>query len=329
MADVYPLQDTYSNKFYMTPFSLGSSIGNIMKMLTIPLSTGLNLFLGKAKQTVSVTVVSLLLLASATASATPITNLYVFGDSLSDSGALTFISPENCPPAPYFGCRFTNGPVWAELLAADLGLSAATAYGGGTNYAIGGQRTDNVLNGQVPSFMASNGGVADPDALYVIWAGSNDLFQNFANPTQAVDNIIDSILGLSALGAVDFLIPNVPIANLWAFEFNSRLAIGLDALDAGGLNVTQFDVFNTFLDITLNPGDYGISNVTDPCLTSTSVCANPDEYLLWDTVHPTAIGHQIIAAAALAALSVPEPAILGIFGMGLVGLLRLRRIKVA
>jgi phospholipase/lecithinase/hemolysin len=313
----------------MAPFSLGLSIGDKMKMLTIPLSKGLNLFLDKAKQTVSVTVVSLLLLASATASATPITGLHVFGDSLSDSGALTFLSPANCPPAPYSGCRFSNGPVWAELLAADLGLSAATVYGGGTNYAIGGQRTDEVLNGQVPLFMALNGGVADPDALYVIWAGPNDLFQSFANPTEAVDNIIDSILGLSAAGAVDFLIPNVPIANLWAFEFNSRLAIGLDALDAGGLNITQFDAFSTFLDITLNPGDYGLTNVTDSCLTSTSLCANPDEYLLWDTVHPTAIGHQIIAAAALAALSVSEPAILAIFGIGLVGLVRLRRKNIA
>jgi phospholipase/lecithinase/hemolysin len=276
-----------------------------------------------------VTLVSLLLLASATASATPITNLFVFGNSLSDSGALTFISPANCPPAPYSGCRFSDGPVWAELLAANLGLSAATAYGGVTNYATGGQRTDNVLNGQIPSFMASNTNGADPDALYVIWAGPNDLFQNFANPTQALENIIDSILGLSALGAVDFLIPNVPIANFWAFEFNSILAIGLDALYAGGLNITQFDVFSTFLDITLNPGDYVICNVTDPCLTTTSFCANPDEHLLWDTVHPTAIGHQIIAAVALAALSLPEPAILGIFGMGSFGLLRLRRIKVA
>jgi hypothetical protein len=118
---------TILDKFYMAPFSLGSSIGNIMKMLTIPLSKGLNLFLGKAKQTTSVTVVSLLLLASATASATPITGLHVFGDSLSDSGALTFLSPRDCPPALYSGCRFSNGPVWAELLAADLGLSAAIA----------------------------------------------------------------------------------------------------------------------------------------------------------------------------------------------------------
>jgi hypothetical protein len=74
LADVYPLQDTDSDKCYMTPFSLGTSIGNIMKMLTIPLSKGLN-FLGKAKKTTSVTVVSLLFLASATASAIPITTL--------------------------------------------------------------------------------------------------------------------------------------------------------------------------------------------------------------------------------------------------------------
>ena len=102
--------------------------------------------------------------------------------------------------------------------------------------------------------MALNGGIADPDALYVIWAGPNDLFQSFASPIEAVDHIVNSILVLAAAGALDFLIPNVPIANLWAFEFNSLLANSLNAFDASGLNITQFDAFTTLLDITAQRG---------------------------------------------------------------------------
>ena len=311
----------------MASLSLRSSKGDLMKTLTLPVSSVTNLFCKKVKQTFSVTL-AFLLLVSATASASPISNLYIFGDSLSDPGALSYISPTNCPPAPYFDCRFSNGPVWVELLADDLGLSATSAFAGGTNYAIGGQRSDQVLDGQIPLFMNNTGGMADADGLYVIWAGGNDFLQNNPlgtySPMNAVNNIIDSILNLSALGAVDFLIPNLPLADPWALAFNSALASGLNGL-GNGLNITQLDMFSTFLDITLNPSDYALSNVSQPCISGGVVCTNPDDYLLWDAVHPTAVGHEIIAAAALAALNVSEPAVLAIFAIGLAGLVRVRR----
>lgn len=54
-----------------------------------------------------------------------------------------------------------------------------------------------------------------------------------------------------------------------------------------------------------------------------TVCANPDQYLFWDSLHPTAAAHRILGNYALAALSdwgvggsdgdpteVPEPATL-------------------
>ncbi|MBE9166826.1 SGNH/GDSL hydrolase family protein [Pleurocapsales cyanobacterium LEGE 06147] len=63
--------------------------------------------------------------------------LYVFGDSLSDSGnlfnATTYVQsfeeflevdiPVIPPSPPYFEGRFSNGPVWVENLAEDLGLT--------------------------------------------------------------------------------------------------------------------------------------------------------------------------------------------------------------
>ena len=77
----------------------------------------------------------------------------------------------------------------------------------------------------------------------------------------------------------------------------------------------------------MNPSDYNLSNVSDPCIdeTNMTLCTNPDEYLLWDAVHPTAVGHQLIASAALAALAVSEPSVIALFGMAFLLLIRVRR----
>lgn len=278
-----------------------------------------------------VSIISTLTLSfSVNSLASPITDMYVFGDSLSDTGALNVLAPGACPPSPYFDCRFSNGPVWVEHLAADLGVSANTAYAGGTNYAIGGQRSDQVAFGQVPLFNANVGGVADPNALYVIWAGGNDFLQNAStgifDPITAANNVLFSVLNLAAMGAEDFLVSNLPILDPWALTFNAALAAGLSSI-GGGLNITQFDAFSLFVDITFNASTYGFTNVSDPCFTGVSLCSNPDEYLFWDTVHPTAAAHKVVASAALQALNirVPEPPIAILLLTGVAALVVTRR----
>jgi phospholipase/lecithinase/hemolysin len=306
-----------------------------MKKQYLPLTRGLCTLFSKIKQTLSISGASLLLLFCTSANAVPISDMHVFGDSLSDTGAFTALAPDFCPAPPYADCRFSNGPVWVEHLATDLGVSATTAYAGGTNWAIGGQRTDNLFadsnfGGQLFNYLGSAGGMADADALYVIWAGGNDFLQNDPDgtytPGDAAQNIVDSVATLALAGAMNFLVPNLPIAAPWAIEFNMALAGGLDGISSG-LNITQLDVFSTFVDITLNPGDYNLTNVTEPCLdvVNATLCTNPDEYLLWDQVHPTAVGHQLIASAALAALAVSEPSVIALFGMAFLLLIRVRR----
>ncbi len=58
------------------------------------------------------------LLASSAASA--YSDIFVFGDSLSDSGNV-FAATGGFPPAPYYDGRFSNGPTYAEDLAGMLG----------------------------------------------------------------------------------------------------------------------------------------------------------------------------------------------------------------
>lgn len=268
--------------------------------------------------------------------ASAFTGVYAFGDSLSDSGAFGHLfGGAFCAAPPYDACRYSNGPTWVENLSAGLGQTAVTAYapGGGTNYAIGGERSDElqasataVNGGQIPSFSTDVGGVADPNALYVLAAGGNNYLQNtpttpFA-PNDAAQDIVNSVVALSALGATDFLVANLPIADVWAFQFNAALAAGLDGLSVSdpSLNIIQFDAFSVFAAITFDPASFGLTEIALPCLDTVAgtLCSNPNEYLLWDEVHPTARGHEIMAAAALQVI--PEPASAVLLGLGLAGL---------
>ena len=52
----------------------------------------------------------------------PYTGIYVFGDSLSDSGRL--FAATQIPPPPYYQGRFSNGPIWIDYLGALPGFSA-------------------------------------------------------------------------------------------------------------------------------------------------------------------------------------------------------------
>lgn len=128
------------------------------------------------------------MLASITASANGgYSALYVFGDSLSDTGNLQAILQDGVTPD-----RFTNGPVAVEVIAAGLGLPLSNSYhllGGalpfGNNFAIAGAKTldddgneatpDINLPTQVNAFLQINGGVAPSDALYIVLIGGNDI----------------------------------------------------------------------------------------------------------------------------------------------------------
>ncbi|MEQ1801988.1 MAG: SGNH/GDSL hydrolase family protein [Gammaproteobacteria bacterium] len=287
--------------------------------------------------------------------------MYVFGDSLSDTGNVNAITG-GVPFPPYATGRFSNGPVWVETLAANLGLSANSALGvpGGTNWAFGGAPTgppytqsvpyitQQVSGGfsPLPGYLQTTGGIADPNALYVVWGGGNDVRQG--SITGSVANISSAITALAAAGAETFLVPNLPNigltpeaiaggpatvagATFLSTTFNAQLAAAIPGLESSlGINIIEVDVFAFLNNVIGNPSLFGITNTNGRCFSGPTgvggagtVCANPDEYVFWDGIHPTAAAHAFLGDYATAAvIPVPPAAILLVSAFAALGGLR-------
>lgn len=150
-----------------------------------------------------------------------LSKLFVFGDSLSDSGNSRAVSNTTTsgtftfPPAPYFEGRFSNGHVAAEYLW-DAFNPGDTTFGasltGGTNYAIGGATTglENFMEVWPITPFGLRGAYAnkgnawqlqnfylddpsfDPDtSLFMVWLFPNDVFYvNNTDPAQSVGTFV-------------------------------------------------------------------------------------------------------------------------------------------
>lgn len=272
-------------------------------------------------------------------------NVITFGDSLSDNGNL--FATTGLPPFPYSNGRFSNGPVWAELLAGGSMNSPfqGTAINGDVdvNLAFGGARADGDIlippgvPAQIGAFQFFGGSIQDDD-LVTVWAGANDVFQYFASdptPTQpeitensldAASDNVGNVQTLIGLGAKTIIVGNLP--NLGAtpqfngtpqgqqgglvasLTFNQTQAEGLKQLAAGapGVNIIQMDIFSAFNAVIRDPAGFGFTNVTEQCILS--ACAlNPAlqaQFLFWDSVHPTAAGHELVALYANLLLSTAD-----------------------
>jgi phospholipase/lecithinase/hemolysin len=250
-----------------------------------------------------------------TVQAGPIDAIYSFGDSLSDVGNIYATTGDTVPGAPYFNGQFSNGNVWVQDLASDLGLAALTPSRlGGTDYAYGtGETGVTTFNtsaaatdllggaGQLAQFQSANA-TADPNALYTIWIGSNDLNDILANamPSQygadigTVAGNIDTAIGiLAAMGAKNFLVVTVPdlgltpdalalgpAASAGASEisasFDSTLVSGAGPIPSlatvavgDSINISVLNTFALLDTIVSDPTAYGFTNVTSPCYTGT------------------------------------------------------------
>jgi phospholipase/lecithinase/hemolysin len=308
----------------------------------------------------------------------PFSSLFVFGDSLSDTGNLIGSGVQRPVPfaGPYDGGRFSNGSLWIEDVAQGLGLTGqAASYSiGGNNYAFAGSQTGTlppVPQDQIPGLQIQSMNLwgashtaADPNALYVVVAGGNDMraarstFSSssdvdeagrLAAAMSAIANLETTIGYLASLGAHNFLVASVPdlgltpeaiLLNLAAAssdataKFNALMPSVVEFGNGLGLSMNFLDLAALNDDIVNHPDQYGITNTTSPCAgfmdpsaiggVGTTSC---DTSLFSDVLHPSAYTHSLIAAAALEVLGIPEPTTAALFFVGFLALLISRRRK--
>jgi phospholipase/lecithinase/hemolysin len=177
-------------------------------------------------------------------------------------------------------------------------------------------------------------------ALYTLSIGSNDVLDAIngfpTEPATAVDDIAEAagnearfILSLVGDGARNLAVLNVPdlgktpratglgtgtaqVASYLSALYDQQLNAALRPL-TGLVNLHVIDTF-TLLDTAIaNPASYGLTNVTDPVWTgnytdpssgtlrASGAAAAP--YLFFDSLHPTAHGHAVVASFAQASLA--------------------------
>ncbi|QYM68394.1 autotransporter domain-containing protein [Pseudomonas sp. So3.2b] len=268
--------------------------------------------------------------AQAFAAPSPYSTMVVFGDSLADAGQF----PDGVSGATL---RFTNrtgptfqgdyGLVSSTLLGSKLGVApndlnastspvrAAQGLPDGNNWAVGGYRTDNILDSitsvsdtAIPpgnagagtvlrsrqGYLPANGGRADPNALYFLSGGGNDfLQQRVLSPGQAVaagGRLADSAQALQQAGARYIMVWMLPDLGLTPAINGTPQQAGTSALStifnqALVQRLSQIDAQIIPLNIPLllqetfaDPGRFGLAtgqNLTGTCFTGNSCTANP------------------------------------------------------
>ena len=249
---------------------------------------------------------------SAAAQAQSFSNTIFFGDSNTDSGRYLYLAgPQGLAP-PGAGTYTTNpDPGWAASLSSRFGLMSVPqdAPGGGTNYAAGGARVSftggnpNVWSAttQINTYLAATGGSADPNALYTVWIGANDLktsttggFGNIVNPPNDADLVAlgqqtaSLAIALAAAGARYILVPDtISIKSAAAgaasgegFNANVTSSRALydqtvwNSIHAAGANFIPADFNTVYNYVLLNPAPFGITTTS----ITTAACGSVNSY---------------------------------------------------
>ena len=269
----------------------------------------------------------------APASAVTINDLFVFGDSYSDTGAFV---------------PLTNGSTAVGYLANNFNITLTTSKNPnpgteGVNFAESGARIDvgptpprtqpRSLTQQVAEFqnyVASNSVTFNPaTTLFFLSGGLND--HTMITSAQANAATLAQVTTLYSLGARLFevaLLPSlVPAFSDSANNLNPGFRALVPQLQAQFPDAV-FGLSNwgpDFDDILTNPSRYGITNTTDPCqnFSTGAVCSDPDKHFYYVIVHPSDVSHHIVGNelfTEVLALPSPTPVPGPIAGAGLPGI---------
>ncbi|MGJ3500135.1 Esterase EstP precursor [Piscirickettsia salmonis] len=182
---------------------------------------------------------------------------------------------------------------------------------------------------QVGLYLDAHQGQADPKAVYFLWAGGNDMFNNIANVISLrwtriawspAQNIADAAAKLANAGARHIIIINLPnvaytpalvqkkyLKGLVTFitrHFNQHLKDdSIQALMPYKVQPVVVDVAKLFEDIYMKKRPFEtlkIRNLANVCQEDQKAAEeNCSNYLFWNKKHPAWLGSQIIAKAII------------------------------
>ena len=227
--------------------------------------------------------------------------IVMFGDSLSDTGKMYQKMKGYLPSSPpYFKGRFSNGPVWLEVLQQEHfpGLKLANeAEGGATAVAynhlgplngwLGFWSWDpkyqviNNLEYEIKQFLKKD--KFRPDDLVVIWVGANDYLAYGWNKEKDADRVVTTIQAaannLVLNGAKQVLLFNIPdlgqtpsahsmkvvdkVRHVAKYH-NQRLQALTNELAPLGI-VKLFEVDKQFDEMVRDPQQFGLSDIEHAC----------------------------------------------------------------
>lgn len=228
--------------------------------------------------------------------ATPLKNIVAFGDSLSDNGNLYEYMKHRIPISPpYYEGRFTNGPIWVELLATHYFSSNASerlldyAFGGAAVADEADEADEDALftlQHEVEVYLLAHDNKADPDSLFTVWMGANNYLavpEDVNHTIEMVTSGIErSLIRLAEKGAKNILVINLPdlgrtpVArefsieeelNYYVKEHNQILNKMVISLQKKYPDITwiYYDVNKDMREIMDFPEESGFSNVFDTC----------------------------------------------------------------
>lgn len=290
-------------------------------------------------------VAAALILTALPAMAGPYSEIFVFGDSVVDAGNGQQLMGWNPASQGYYNGRFSDGPVYTDVLYRSLfGTDMTASLLGGTNYAYGGARVKGGflpdLVSQIDAFEAAVGGVAAEDALYVINITGNDMLALMSGSTDGLSKedyaaragatLRAQLERLNALGARHILMTDVP---------NPAMPLQLpdgvllqnaidDALEGLTLeaDLMTFSFASFYQRLLIDPASVGLPadlRRDQHCLAVETPAPDVDcsGYFFFDAGHATAVTHFATArevALIVGITLVPEPAALSLVGLGVI-----------
>ncbi|XP_057513852.1 GDSL esterase/lipase At2g31540 [Actinidia eriantha] len=164
------------------------------------------------------------------------------------------------------------------------------------------------------------------DSLVLIFSGSNDVAINyyfgFTRRAQfpniggyhdfLQEKLQDFVKELYSLGCRNMLIAGLPPMGFFNYDsqsYNFKLGALLHQLQASlpGSKLVYADIYNPLYDMATNPLKYGFMVENRGCCGAgivgggpfcspfIPVCANPSQYLLWDSIHPGESAYRYIS----------------------------------